>query len=115
MLTAEQILKADDSSQREKVDVPEWGGHVYVRVLSGAERDRFELIVQDGVANKATANIRASLCVRAICDAEGKRIFTDNQAANLATKSSVALDRVFEVAQRLNKLKDEDIEDLQKN
>ncbi len=49
------------------------------------------------------------------CDETGKRIFTDNQAANLGNKSAVALNRVFEVAQRINRLTDDDIKELEGN
>ena len=114
-LNAETILKADDSGKPEKVDVPEWGGFVYVRVMSGVERDRWELLITKGMDKASTANIRASLASFVCCDESGKRLFTDNQASNLGIKSSVALDRIFEVAQRVNCLKDEDIKELEGN
>ena len=40
-LNREAILAAEDLP-RELVEVPEWGGAVYVRALTGAERDQFE-------------------------------------------------------------------------
>ncbi|MFE3382837.1 hypothetical protein [Streptomyces anulatus] len=40
-LSAEQILDADDLAI-EDVPVPEWGGTVRVKGMSGTERDRFE-------------------------------------------------------------------------
>jgi hypothetical protein len=40
-LTAEQILAADDSGAL-RVEVPEWSGEVYVRVMSVGERDSYE-------------------------------------------------------------------------
>jgi len=115
MLTAEKILKSQDIHEPEKVDVPEWGDHVYVRVMNGIERDRFELMVSKGMDKPSTANIRAALCVMTICDQSGKRLFTDNQAAHLGAKNSVALDRIFDVAQKINKLKQEDMDELEKN
>lgn len=115
MLSAEQILKAADLGNVERVDVPEWGGHVFVRVMNGAERDRWELAAADGIEKRSTANVRASLCAATICDENGKRLFTDNQAANLSAKSAIALDRVFTAAKRLNKRNDKDIEELEKN
>lgn len=115
MLSAEQIFKADDTGELVKVDVPEWGGSVYVGILSGTDRDRWELNAADSIDKKSTANIRALLCVYAIRDDKNKRIFTDNQAAQLGQKSGIALDRVFAVAKRVNKISDDDIEEIEKN
>lgn len=115
MLTADQILKADDLAELKKVDVPEWGDFVYVRKMNGMERDRWELMASKAVDKPSTANIRASLCAMTICDDKGKRLFTDNQISNLGSKSAVALDRVFSVAKDLNRLSDDDLDELEKN
>ena len=40
-LTADQILAADDMGLKE-VNVPEWGGSVYIRVMTVGERDEYE-------------------------------------------------------------------------
>lgn len=115
MLSAEAILKADDIGERVKVDVPEWDGFVYIRVMSGVDRDRWELRVEKGVDSPSTANIRASLCAVTMCDENGKRLFTDNQINALGEKSAKALDRVFTKAREVNKISDSDIEELEKN
>jgi hypothetical protein len=115
MLSAEQILKANDQADIKKIDVPEWGGFVYVRIMSGKERDRWELLVSKSVDKPQTANIRASLCAMTICDEKGKRVFTDNQIESLGAKSSTALDRVFSVSKTINRLSDDDLEELEKN
>ena len=115
MLTAEKILKAQDLSELEKVDVPEWGDFVYVRKMNGMERDRWELMTAKAVEKPMSANIRASLCVMTICDEKGKRLFTDNNMNALGAKSASALDRIFSVSKDLNKLNDDDIEELEKN
>ena len=115
MLTADQILKADDLGDLKKVEAPEWGDFVYVRKMNGMERDRWELMSAKAVDKPSQANIRASLCAMTICDDKGKRLFTDNQIANLGSKSSIALNRIFEVSRNHNKLSDDDIEELEKN
>ena len=43
-LTRDEILGADDL-KTESVKVPEWGGTVLVRELTGAERDEWEASV----------------------------------------------------------------------
>ena len=116
-LTKEQILKQDDL-KREQVDVPEWGGSVWVRTLTGTERDQFEGSVIER-RGKDTAfnyrNLRAKLAVLTIVDEKGTRLFTDDDVAALGLKSSAALDRVFEIAQRLNGLSRQDVDELAKN
>jgi len=116
LLTRETILAADDLG-RELVNVPEWGGDVYVRGLTGKERDAFEAGMIDQRGKSQTVNlqnIRAKLAGLSICDESGKRIFTDADLAALAGKSAVALNRVFEVARRLSGLGDDDVKELAK-
>lgn len=113
-LTRDQILAIQDI-EIEEVQVPEWGGSVYVRGLSGAERDLFEksIVTQRGKATAVDmANIRAKLAALSVCDAEGKRLFTERDAKALGEKSASALQRIFEVARRLSGIGDEDIEEL---
>lgn len=102
-LTREQILNMKDLPI-EEVQVPEWGDSVFVRGMTGAERDAFELSLVDqkqgGKVN--LENIRTKLCARVICDKEGNRIFSDKDIQALAGKSGAALSRVFDVAMRLS-------------
>jgi hypothetical protein len=117
LLTRKAILQADDLP-REKIDVLEWGGFVFVRALTGAERDAYEAacLQKSGKSYEANlANVRAKLCALAICDENGVRLFDDADVETLGTKSAAALDRVFAVARRLSKIGPEDMEELAKN
>ena len=117
MLSKEAILKSDDLP-RQKVSVPQWGGDVFVRTLTGTERDAFEqsCINAKGKNQEMNlANIRARLCVLTICTEEGTRLFTAGDVDKLGKKSSAALDLIFSVAQSLNGLGSKDIEDLSGN
>ena len=113
MLNAETILAAADLP-REMVTVPEWGGMVYVRTMTGGERDAWELSLTDG-EKRNLSNVRARLAVLVMVDEFGARLFRDDQADALGEKSAAALDRIFDVAIRLNKLSQQDVEDLEKN
>jgi len=115
VLSGADILAIDDRSDLKKVYVPEWKTDVYLRVLSGVERDRFELALNDGLTGKAKPNVRAFLAVMCLCDESGKRLFKDSDAEALGEKNAVALDRVFSVAKELNVLDDEDVERIEKN
>ena len=114
MLNIEAILETDDL-RRELVQVPEWTGDVYVRTLTGTERDAFEQSMVGKKSKMNLDNVRARFAVLTICDDAGKRLFTDEDAKVLGDKSAAALDRVFAVAQRLNGFSSEDAEDLAKN
>ncbi len=117
LLTRDQILAAQDL-QQEEVAVPEWGGHVLVRGLTGRQRDAYEatIISQRGTDVKMNlSNARAKLVARSIVDADGKLLFGDDDVTALSNKSAAALERVFSVAQRLSGMSKEDIEELTKN
>ena len=114
MLTKEQILSADDLRQ-EEVEVPEWNGSVSVRTLTGTDRDAFEQSIVQGVDKMDLANVRARMAVLCVVDADGKRMFADSDAKALGARSSLALGRIFDAAQKLNAMTDEDVRELAKN
>ena len=112
----DQILAASDRP-REKVDVPEWGISVFISTMSGAERDGFEseIVTLHGKKTRLNLqNIRAKLVVRTLVDETGQRIFSDADVAELGKKSSSVLSRLYEIAQRLNSLREEDVAELGK-
>lgn len=113
-LTREQILAANDS-RRELVEVPEWGGSVYVSVMSGAARDAWEagLITRDGTP--VLTDVSAKLAAATITDEAGERLFSEADVAELTKRSAAALKRVIDVARRLNGLGVAGIEDAKGN
>ncbi len=118
-LTREQILAQNDLKS-ETVSVPEWGdgAQVIVRTMSGTERDAYEISIiqsngKDFEANRE--NARAKLLVQTIADETGNRLFTDEDVTELGKKSAAALDRIYTVSSRLNKLSKTDVEELAKN
>jgi hypothetical protein len=116
-LTREQILNANDLPA-EDVEVPEWGGVVRVRALTGAERDAFEaaiIKVRGKRVDFHLENARALLVAMSVVDEDGNRLFSDEDVKALGRKSAAALDRVASVAMRLSGLTQEDLEELTKN
>jgi hypothetical protein len=95
----------------EEVDVPEWNGKVYIRVMTAGERDAWEGFVK----KFQVQDIRARTAVTCLCDADGKRLFTDDDMPALSNLHSKALDRIFEAAVILNAVGRDDIADLKKN
>lgn len=101
----------------EKVDVPELGGFVYIKGMSGAERDTWEKALLVGRGRKQTvntANVRAKLVARCACDEQHARILTDEDAEALGKLRVDVLNKLFAVAQRLCGVSDEDVEELGK-
>ena len=109
MLSKDEILRKADQ-KIESVDVPEWGGQVYVRTLSGDERDRMEVQLKD-----SRVGSRGLFAALTICDENGNRLFADQDAHALGKKNAAALDRILEVGFRLNAMTEEAIEELEKN
>lgn len=117
LLTKEAILKADDMKW-EDVPVPEWGGTIRVRVLTGRERDLFDdsmVELKGKVRTMKLENIRARLVALSAIDEKGDRLFSDEDVLALGEKSALALDRVFDVCQRISGLREVDIQAMVKN
>lgn len=116
ILTRDQILAANDIVT-EVVPVPEWGGEVLVRGLTGAERDAFEknIVEIKGKRTIVKDNIRAKFVAATVVDEAGHLLFDEADIYPLGKKSAAALDRVFAAAQRLSGLSDSDVEELEKN
>jgi len=117
LLTRQQIIESDDIPT-EDVLVPEWGGVVCVKGLSGESRDAFEssMIKQRGDSMETnTRNMRARLVALSIVGEDGTLVFSTADVDALGLKSSKALDRVFAVSQRLSGLSKKDSDALAGN
>ncbi len=113
-LTREQILQPRDLPH-ETVPVPEWGGEVLVWTVAGTDIDHYEagLLLKKGGARYENARARlASLCIR---DEQGRPLFSEEDVEALGKQSAKALQRVWDVAQRLNGRTEADAEELVKN
>ena len=114
ILNRDQILSSDDLV-KELVPVLEWGGDVWVRGMTGSERDSFEMAVVEQRGKKTAVNMnnmRAKLCSRSICDEGGKLLFSEADVHKLGEKSAAALSRIFMVAQRLSGITETDVKEL---
>ncbi|USC17041.1 hypothetical protein [Rhodococcus sp. 11-3] len=116
-LSKSAILAVDDR-RYEEVDVPEWGGKVLVRSLSGKERDQFETstvsVNKKGQPVQNLENVRARLLAMSIVDPEdrSKLLFSQKEVAILGDKSARALQRIFNACQEINAITEDDVEEL---
>ena len=104
------ILAAGDF-KLDKVNVPEWGGDVFIKTITGLDRDRFE----DGYSEQKMKNFRSRFLVLTLCDEKGERLFTDVEVEELGKKSSLVINRLFEKAWSLNAFTNEAIDELGKD
>lgn len=97
-LSRDEILAADDR-QIEAVEVPEWGGEVYVRSLTSQEVKPFT----DG-DDEMPVGLLVSVTA---CDEDGVPLFTEADVGALEEKSIRALRRVVRKAMEINGLGDQ--------
>lgn len=115
MLSREQILAAQDLLF-EEIEVPEWGGTVRIKVMSGTDRDAFETQVRDRVKlGQLGENLRALMVACSVVDEGGKLLFGAADIEALGAKSWMALDRVVMASAKLNRLTDAELEATVKN
>ena len=140
LLTKEQI-NAKKDRKTEELYIPEWDGTVLVSEMGADARDEFEqfmaeerekLEIQEIKGAKAQAkkghdkeikyktkgiyiHIRAPLVAATMVDENGERLYSAQEVAELGKKSGLALDRIFDVANKLNKIYGQERENLEKN
>ena len=101
----EQILAADDLGS-EDVDVPEWGDGLTLKVrgLNAGEVEEFGRAVNEGKLE----NLLAKMVAKVVMNGDGERVFTDDDVDALAAKSHVPIQRIFQAAQRVSGLDDDE-------
>lgn len=111
-----QLILAAVDLKTEDISIPEWGGDVRVRTMTGFERDAFEsTLIKGSDGRRDLTNLRARLLAMTIVDENGDRVFAADDAALLGAKSASALDQLFEVAQRLNGMGSKAEAEIEKN
>jgi len=115
ILTKEAILTADDL-KGERVEVPEWGGDVWVATLSGTDREKLEKRIAEAQPEElGISGVLAHVLVATITDDDGAPLFTEADIPQLAGKSSTVLLDLIKRAMTLNGLLPADVEELAKN
>jgi hypothetical protein len=103
-LTREQILAARSSRKPIRLHVEEWGGEVYIRVLSAAD--------QASMSNgHPESEMPIRLLVKALVDEAGQPIFTDDDVPELSKEDFPVIFRVFAEVAKLNGLSTKELEE----
>jgi len=137
LLNKEDILSRDDL-KKEELFIPEWEASVLISELSADARDEFEQFMVEQrdkvrpkqgqqtkgpgkkqgkpqVKKKEYVHIRAALAAATLVNENGDLLFSFADVIELGKKSGKALDRIFDVANKLNKIYGQEREDLEKN
>lgn len=116
VLGRDAILDVDDVTL-QRVRVPEFGGHVYVRSMDGHSRFAFEKMLAEIPDNSKGEGefTRARMTILCACDADGNLLFTEDDVAALMKKNTRALMTIADAGMKLAGLSAEAIEDEEKN
>jgi hypothetical protein len=122
------LLDRDKLLRKEKLEIVkvefEDGDFVYVRQMTGHERDAFEgTLLKKKRDTKGTVSFeqntedyRAKLAVQTICDEKGELLMDEKDWSILShNMSAKRLETIINKAQELNKISEEDKEALVKN
>lgn len=103
-LTREQILAARRNRKPERMEVPEWGGDVFLKVLTAQEQSD----LSEGVTGR---ELMGRLLIRSIVDEDGNRLLRDEDFGALMEHEFPVIVRVFGEAARLNGMTNRELEE----
>jgi hypothetical protein len=114
-LTINDILGITDSGV-ERLFIPEWGGSVYIKVMTAKERSEIEdLFLKINETKKETGKFRREMIRRTWSDKDGNLVITDEAlATHMMGKSALAIEKIFERACEVNGFRQRDVEALKK-
>jgi hypothetical protein len=123
LLNRAQLLTKEEL-KKEKVVLDEaQDEYVFVRQMTAHEKSIWEMsqVKQSGKGKGVSYDVtlddyRAKLAVVCICDEEGELLFKPNDYLELSMNISASkLEKIVDVAQRLNAITEEDREEIVKN
>lgn len=107
-LGREQALAAmRRGSAGQALEVPEWGGTVWLRPWSVADAERYVALarkLRDG--EEPGMNLSAFVVLHCVTDEQGAPLFTEADAAELAKASAPVVERIVRRAMKLNRVEE---------
>jgi len=97
MDTRSKILQSDDLP-RESVTIDVWGVTVWVKTLTAAER----MALSDHAGGQPPVEFVAHIVIGCTVDEDGSPVFDIGDASILVNKAGAPLQRLFNVADKLN-------------
>ena len=101
-LSREHFLKTPVANLTP-VEIPEFGGTVYLRAPSAFEMDSWdkEQLRRKADNNKHLHNLRTRVAIFLCCDKDGNKLFTGADEDALSHQPTAALDRILKAARPL--------------
>jgi hypothetical protein len=110
VLSLRAAFLANNEIAREEVYIARWHMTVWVWEMSAGVRDQFE---QD-INRDSKTDLRARMVVATVRDDVGNPLFTKEDIPALSQMSGAALGAIFKVALRVNAMRPEDVDALEK-
>jgi hypothetical protein len=106
------VLKANDLA-RFPVETPEWDGvNLFLRVMTGAEREAFEKQATRVMETKDVTGVRGKWLATTLVDENGERVFDPVKDVQLlGGKNSLVIERLYKRFLEVNKLTEESVKD----
>ncbi len=116
-LSKNQIIAAKDSQPIE-VEVPEWGGSILLRPMTGTARNDYEFWAASEHSKNGQSDfrgIRERLIIAHAVDDQGESLFSLDDLEQLSAKNAEVIDRLHNECQKLSGLTAEAVDDAAKN
>jgi len=117
-LTKEDIALISDIKV-EEVAVPEWGGVICMKEMNGVGRDAFEKEVTARTGKSSSMDctgLRPLLLSLVLCDSAGTLLYEGDEGIKILNeKSAKVIGRLFDLAQKMNNIGEEALEQAEKN
>jgi hypothetical protein len=97
-LNRDAILGHNDLNLR-KVEVPEWGGHVFVKPMTVEQSDALAF------TDPKKESVRAKMIVFCTCDEKGNPLFTEDDIIPLTKKSATTINKLLIQINEVNAFK----------
>lgn len=94
----------------EAIDTSAWlpDQKVFVRVMSGADADRYNTAVSKAIEDKHYLRMQATLVALSLCDADANPICTIEDVPQIMEWPNKRIDEIFRVASKLNLIADQE-------
>ena len=97
-LTLDAIKEVDDI-KTQSVSVPEWGGEVLVKSMTGRLRSNLEQKIS---SNAPHGDVKMMIVTSCCVDEEGNRLFKDGDKSWLVEKAAAPLETIFEAVCKMS-------------
>lgn len=112
------LLETNDT-KIQKVPLPEWNGHVFIRSAGGDDREALDNFIRehgDSSGRVSPKRLRAKCLSLCVSNEAGKCVWTFEDAAKVVEKKSAKpVERLFDAACKSLGISQTDLEDMEKN